>query len=115
MGVDFFILVLNVLGRILVKVIEYCKYYVENQKISEDRLVILEDDIKVWDVEFVKVDQQILYDLILVCLEFLLVFVYWFLFCCVCFCYDVFYDLLCDCIFYVCILLMFVVGGFGLE
>lgn len=114
-GADSPIPVPNVSGRILAKVIEYCKYHVENQKTSEDRPATPEDDIKAWDAEFVKVDQQTLYDLILVCLELLSASAYWFLFCCACFCYDVFYDLPCDCISYVCTLLMFVVGGFGSE
>lgn len=55
-GKDVVILLFNVLSKIFVKVIEYCKYYVDNQKMIEDKFVVLEDDIKVWDVDFVKVD-----------------------------------------------------------
>ncbi|KAJ1415029.1 S-phase kinase-associated protein 1-like [Sesbania bispinosa] len=52
----------NVTGRILAKVIEYCKKHVEainsNDKPSEE-------DLKAWDVEFMKVDQDMLFDLIM--------------------------------------------------
>ena len=37
----------NVSGRILAKVIEYCKYHVEANKKVEDRASKTEDDIKV--------------------------------------------------------------------
>ncbi|KAK9165096.1 hypothetical protein Scep_000287 [Stephania cephalantha] len=52
----------NVTGKILAKVIEYCKKHVESPK-SDDRA--LEEDLKNWDAEFVKVDQATLFDLIL--------------------------------------------------
>ncbi|GAB2291936.1 SCF ubiquitin ligase complex protein SKP1b [Dionaea muscipula] len=52
----------NVTGKILSKVIEYCKKHVETPK-SEDRSV--DDELKTWDAEFVKVDQNTLFDLIL--------------------------------------------------
>jgi S-phase kinase-associated protein 1 len=56
----------NLSSKILAKVIEYCKYHVENQKTSEDKPATPEDEIKAWDAEFVKVDQAMLFDLILV-------------------------------------------------
>jgi S-phase kinase-associated protein 1 len=56
----------NVSGRILAKVIEYCKYHVEANKKVDDKPAKSEDDIKTWDSEFVKVDQATLFDLILV-------------------------------------------------
>ena len=51
----------NVTGRILAKVIEYCKKHVDAVN-SEDK--ISDDDLKSWDAEFVKVDQAMLFDLI---------------------------------------------------
>uniref|UniRef100_A0A2P2MHL6 SKP1-like protein n=1 Tax=Rhizophora mucronata TaxID=61149 RepID=A0A2P2MHL6_RHIMU len=54
----------NVTSKILAKVIEYCKKHVETPK-SEDRSSTVDDDLKTWDAEFVKVDQATLFDLIL--------------------------------------------------
>ncbi|MBA0567514.1 hypothetical protein Golob_005068 [Gossypium lobatum] len=54
----------NVTSKILSKVIEYCKKHVEASK-SEDRSASLDDDLKTWDADFVKVDQATLFDLIL--------------------------------------------------
>ncbi|GAB4838538.1 SCF ubiquitin ligase complex protein SKP1b [Ancistrocladus abbreviatus] len=53
----------NVTGKILSKVIEYCKKHVESTK-SDDRAA--DEELKQWDAEFVKVDQNTLFDLILV-------------------------------------------------
>ncbi|OAE31748.1 hypothetical protein AXG93_4874s1110 [Marchantia polymorpha subsp. ruderalis] len=55
----------NVSSKILAKVIEYCRYHVESQKISDEKPAVPEDEIKQWDAEFVKVDQATLFDLIL--------------------------------------------------
>ncbi|KAL9229609.1 hypothetical protein vseg_005059 [Gypsophila vaccaria] len=44
----------NVTSSILAKVIEYCKKHVQCC-----------DDVKIWDADFVKVDQAVLFDLIL--------------------------------------------------
>ena len=66
-GIDAPIPLPNVSSKILAKVIEYCKYHVDNQKASEDKPATSEDDIKAWDGDFVKVDQATLFDLILVC------------------------------------------------
>lgn len=55
----------NVPGKILAKVIEYCKFHVEANKKIDDKPAKSEDDIKQWDTEFVKVDQATLFDLIL--------------------------------------------------
>ncbi|KAL3677581.1 hypothetical protein R1sor_027529 [Riccia sorocarpa] len=55
----------NVSSKILSKVIEYCKYHVENSKSSDDKPATPEDEIKLWDADFVKVDQATLFDLIL--------------------------------------------------
>ncbi|KAA8528771.1 hypothetical protein F0562_036126 [Nyssa sinensis] len=54
----------NVTSKILSKVIEYCKKHVEAPK-SEDRSTGVDDDLKAFDAEFVKVDQGTLFDLIL--------------------------------------------------
>jgi len=64
-GIDNPIPLPNVTSKILAKVIEYCKYHVENQKTSEDKPATPEDEIKAWDAEFVKVDQATLFELIL--------------------------------------------------
>jgi len=55
----------NVPGKILAKVIEYCKFHVEANKKIDDKPAKTEDDIKTWDTEFVRVDQGTLFDLIL--------------------------------------------------
>ncbi|OMO75493.1 SKP1 component [Corchorus olitorius] len=54
----------NVTSKILSKVIEYCKKHVEAPK-SDDRSASVEDELKLWDADFVKVDQATLFDLIL--------------------------------------------------
>jgi len=54
----------NVTSKILAKVIEYCKKHVDSPK-TDDRQV--DEELKNWDAEFVKVDQATLFDLILVC------------------------------------------------
>jgi S-phase kinase-associated protein 1 len=64
-GIDAPIPLPNVSSKILAKVIEYCKYHVDNQKASEDKPATPEDEIKAWDADFVKVDQATLFDLIL--------------------------------------------------
>ncbi|KAK9108680.1 hypothetical protein Sjap_016740 [Stephania japonica] len=51
----------NVTGKILAKVIEYCKKHVDASK-SDDRS---DEELNNWDAEFVKVDQATLFDLIL--------------------------------------------------
>ncbi|KAL3845346.1 hypothetical protein ACJIZ3_002749 [Penstemon smallii] len=63
----------NVTGKILSKVIEYCKRHVESDAASsaakvEDKLAstaTTDDDLKAFDDDFVKVDQATLFDLIL--------------------------------------------------
>ncbi|XP_057975892.1 SKP1-like protein 1A [Malania oleifera] len=52
----------NVTSKILAKVIEYCKKHVETPK-TDDRNA--DDELKSWDIDFVKVDQATLFDLIL--------------------------------------------------
>ncbi|KAF8410397.1 hypothetical protein HHK36_002926 [Tetracentron sinense] len=51
----------NVTSKILAKVIEYCKKHVDTPK-TDDRGI--DDDLKNWDAEFVKVDQATFFDLI---------------------------------------------------
>ncbi|CAM6017823.1 unnamed protein product [Sphagnum balticum] len=64
-GMDHPIPLPNVSSKILAKVIEYCKYHVDNKKASDDKPATSEDEIKAWDLDFVKVDQATLFDLIL--------------------------------------------------
>ncbi|CAK9215119.1 unnamed protein product [Sphagnum troendelagicum] len=64
-GVDHPIPLPNVSSKILAKVIEYCKYHVDNQKSTDDKPATPEDEVKAWDQDFVKVDQATLFDLIL--------------------------------------------------
>ncbi|PWA37609.1 hypothetical protein CTI12_AA588650 [Artemisia annua] len=52
----------NVTGKILSKVVEYCKKHVEAPKDSDK---VTEEDLKAFDADFVKVDQGTLFDLIL--------------------------------------------------
>ncbi|XVE94523.1 hypothetical protein REPUB_Repub02eG0016000 [Reevesia pubescens] len=54
----------NVTSKILSKVIEYCKKHVEEPK-ADDRSTSVDDELKSWDADFVKVDQATLFDLIL--------------------------------------------------
>lgn len=58
----------NVTSKILAKVIEYSKRHVEASSKTEDKAA--EDELKVFDAEFVKVDQGTLFDLILVWFQF---------------------------------------------
>ncbi len=55
----------NVTSKILAKVIEYCKKHVDTPKSDDSSNKTAEDDLKAFDVEFVKVDQGTLFDLIL--------------------------------------------------
>jgi S-phase kinase-associated protein 1 len=64
-GTDDVVPLPNVTGKILAKVVEYCKYHVDNpiedKKDGEKRT----DDIIGWDLDFCKVDQPTLFELIL--------------------------------------------------
>ena len=57
----------NVTGRILAKIIEYCKFH-ESVKNKEDETKPhkTEDEVKQYDQEFMKVEQGVLFELILV-------------------------------------------------
>ena len=59
----------NVSGKILSKVIEYCKYHFEAQNPVDKNSAPTDDEIKTWDQDFVKVDLVTLLDLILVLSE----------------------------------------------
>jgi S-phase kinase-associated protein 1 len=63
-GMDHPIPLPSVSSKILAKVIEYCKYHVDNQKASDDKPATPEDEIKAWNLDFVKVDQATLFELI---------------------------------------------------
>ncbi|KAK0576852.1 hypothetical protein LWI29_024427 [Acer saccharum] len=54
----------EVTSKILSKVIEYCKKHVESRKLDDCATGTVDDDLKAWDAEFVKVDQATLFDLI---------------------------------------------------
>lgn len=66
-GVDNPIPLPNVTGKILAKVVEYCKYHTEHPTaVSEDKKDEKRtDDIIGWDLDFCKVDQATLFELIL--------------------------------------------------
>eukprot|EP00249_Psilotum_nudum_P009427 c21929_g1_i1 orf=415-891(-) len=64
-GCDAPIRLPNVSSRILAKVIEYCKFHVDARQGGDDRVCLSDSDVKSFDADFVKVDQQTLFDLIL--------------------------------------------------
>ncbi|KDP29669.1 hypothetical protein JCGZ_18831 [Jatropha curcas] len=56
----------NVTSKILAKVIEYCKKHVEAATADKDKDKSSSDEaLTTWDADFVKVDQNTLFDLIL--------------------------------------------------
>ncbi|XP_006359704.1 SKP1-like protein 1B [Solanum tuberosum] len=55
----------NVTSNILAKVLEYLKRHVEADDKAADDKAAADNDLKVFDAEFVKVDQKTLFDLIL--------------------------------------------------
>ncbi|CAN6935923.1 hypothetical protein Bca4012_102024 [Brassica carinata] len=59
----------NVTGKILAKVIEYCKKHVDaaaaKTESAADGGASSDDDLKAWDAEFMKIDQATLFELIL--------------------------------------------------
>ncbi|XP_042493028.1 SKP1-like protein 1A [Macadamia integrifolia] len=57
------ILLPNVACKILKKVIEYCKKHVETPKTEDQRTA--DEELKTWDDEFMKVDHDTLFNLIL--------------------------------------------------
>ncbi|MCH82173.1 SKP1-like protein 1B-like [Trifolium medium] len=50
----------NVTSKILTKVIEYCKKHVEVARSEEEKSCSNENDLKAWDADFVKVDNDTL-------------------------------------------------------
>ena len=57
----------NVSGKILAKVIEYCKKHIDAKEKNGDAKASNEEELKTWDTEYVKVlDQSTLFELILV-------------------------------------------------
>jgi S-phase kinase-associated protein 1 len=61
-GSDTGIPISEVTGRILAKVIEYCKKHVEAESSDGN---CSKDELKKWDAEFVNVDKPTLFDLIM--------------------------------------------------
>lgn len=69
-GTDSPIPLPNVTGKILTKVVEYCKYHYEHPELTvkkegEEEKTVGGDEICSWDLEFCKIDQPTLFDLIL--------------------------------------------------
>jgi len=65
-GIESAIPLPNVTGKILAKVIEYCKYHSEHPTVPKNKEEKKQtDDIIQWDLEFCKVDQPTLFELIL--------------------------------------------------
>lgn len=60
------ILFQNVIGKIFDKVIDYCKIYVEVGLIFEEDEEEVKKKFKIWKVEFMKVDLEIIFEFILV-------------------------------------------------
>ena len=56
----------RVSGEILSKVIKYYEYHVEAQKHADKKSALTEDEIKTWDREFVTVDKNTLFSLVVV-------------------------------------------------
>ncbi len=58
----------NVSSATLAQVIEYCKYNVDAKKTGDDGSTrsVTEEQAKAWAEEFVKVDQGVLFELLLV-------------------------------------------------
>lgn len=73
----------NVTGKILSKIIEYCKKHVDAASAkTDDKVSTNDDDVKAFDADFAKVDQATLFDLILVYISlWFLLFDFWWLFC----------------------------------
>ncbi|KAL6749763.1 Skp1 family, dimerization domain-containing protein [Haematococcus lacustris] len=65
-GDDMHIPVPSVTGEVLAKVVEYCQYHVAaKKKGADDEASKSDDDVKAWDAQFVNVDQNLLFDIIL--------------------------------------------------
>jgi S-phase kinase-associated protein 1 len=50
----------NLTSKILIKVIEYCKKHLEVARSKEDKSCSIENDLKAWDADFIKVDNDTL-------------------------------------------------------
>ena len=59
----------NVKNKVLVKVIEFCKYHTENGPMKEIEKPLKSPDMKevvsAWDADFVQIEQEMLFELIL--------------------------------------------------
>jgi S-phase kinase-associated protein 1 len=60
---------INVKNKVLVKVIEFCKYHTKNGPMKEIEKPLKSPDMKeivsAWDADFVQIEQEMLYDIIL--------------------------------------------------
>ncbi|GFH23189.1 uncharacterized protein HaLaN_20767, partial [Haematococcus lacustris] len=55
-----------VTGEGLAKVVEYCQYHVAaKKKGADDEPSKSEDDVKAWDAQFINVDKDLLFNLVL--------------------------------------------------
>lgn len=64
-GVDNAIPLPNVTGKILAKVVEYMKYHTEHQGVVSEIKDERTDDISPWDLDYCKVEQAVMFELIL--------------------------------------------------
>ncbi len=55
----------NVRGAVLSKVNEYCKFHVDATATTDGKKAVSEEDVAGWDKDYVKVDKETLFDLIL--------------------------------------------------
>ncbi|KAK1561158.1 hypothetical protein Q3G72_035041 [Acer saccharum] len=58
-------ILLGLTSKTLLKVIEYCKKHVESPKSDDCATGAVDDDLKAWDTEFVNVDRDTLFDLVI--------------------------------------------------
>ncbi|KAK1555623.1 hypothetical protein Q3G72_029168 [Acer saccharum] len=58
-------IILGLSGVTLSKVIMYCKKHVESPKSDDCATGAVDDDLKAWDAEFVNVDRDTLFDLVI--------------------------------------------------
>ncbi|KAK0575642.1 hypothetical protein LWI29_004388 [Acer saccharum] len=58
-------ILLGLTSKTISKVIKYCKKHVESPKSDDCTTGAVDDDLKAWDAEFVNVDRDTLFDLVI--------------------------------------------------